>query len=367
MVIEGPRGTGKELFAKLIHARSGRSGEFVAVDCATLTVDLFESELFGHVKGAFTGAVESTRGLLQQANGGTLFLDEIGNLPLAAQAKLLRVLQERRVRKLGSTKEEGVDVKIVAATLCDLRQMIRERTFREDLYDRLSWCCLELPPLSNREDDAKLIADHFLAHDPAVAKHRKALSDDAVLVLREYAWPGNVRELQKILYRAAVTGSEPALTAEDLAQELGILFDPGAVQKSAETESSLEAVLDDGQWKRPRDLRDALGVSAATVWRQLRQLLAAGQIERRGKGPAVRYRIVEAKADSRADPRWVAARSVIQQRGFVTCGLLAEAIGQSKRTASRLLGNMADAGYLKRQGPPGRGAHYLSPESSPAE
>ncbi len=204
VLIEGETGTGKELVAQGIHAAGERSqGPFVAVNCAALPQELLESELFGHKRGAFTGAGQDRRGLFEAADGSTIFLDEVGSMPLAMQAKLLRVLQEGEITPLGHTRPRKVDVRVISATNNDLEQAVRDRTFREDLYYRLAAFPLRLPPLRDRREDIPLIADHLLA--VAQERHRKELrgfSDAAIERMTTYDWPGNVRELQNEVERA---------------------------------------------------------------------------------------------------------------------------------------------------------------------
>lgn len=204
VLISGETGTGKELFARAIHYSGERRGKpFVPVNCAALPDHLVENELFGHSKGAFTGALVEKHGLFHEADGGTLFLDEINSLNLPAQSKLLRVLQDQEFRPLGSTKSRAVDVKIVAATNTDLRYLVETRQFREDLFYRLNILSVELPPLRNRQEDIPQLARYFVKHAAEeFGKNVVQLSPDAIKKLVEYAWPGNVRELQGVLHRA---------------------------------------------------------------------------------------------------------------------------------------------------------------------
>ena len=237
VLVTGETGTGKELVARAIHARSRRSsGPFVPVDCGAIPDALMESELFGHERGAFTGADARRMGLVEFADGGTLFLDEVGELPLPLQAKLLRVLQERRVRRVGARQENAVDVRVVAATSRNLDQMVERGEFRRDLFYRINVVRIELPPLRARGDDIGLLAE-FFANKAAQEMGRPVggLSTDVYQVLRSYHWPGNVRELQNVVRRAiAMTGSATA-GIDDLPDELvaaagrGTGAEPGAV------------------------------------------------------------------------------------------------------------------------------------------
>lgn len=212
IIITGETGVGKEMVARQIHNASGRAGKvFVPVDCATLTGQLFESQLFGHTRGAFTGAIDHTLGFFRAADGGTIFLDEISEIPLELQAKLLRVLQEEAVTPLGSTKSYHIDVRVLCASNCNLQEMVKEKTFRADLYYRLNVVDLEVPPLRQRKEDIMPLAEYFLANQSSFyGEPPKSLSDTAKTLLLSYAWPGNVRELSNAIERAYVltTGRE---------------------------------------------------------------------------------------------------------------------------------------------------------------
>jgi two-component system, NtrC family, response regulator len=209
ILLVGESGTGKELFAHAIHAQSKRSAKpLVALDCATLPETLVESELFGHEKGAFTGAIEQKIGKFELAQGSTLFLDEVGNLPVSFQAKLLRVLQERYVDRLGGNKSVPVDVRIVSATNLDLEQAIQKGAFREDLYYRLAEVMIRIPPLRERKGDIERLATHFIEQsNHRFGRRIRGISDSAWDLLREYRWPGNVRELENTI-RASVLAAE---------------------------------------------------------------------------------------------------------------------------------------------------------------
>ncbi|HEY8485649.1 MAG TPA: sigma-54 dependent transcriptional regulator [Longimicrobiales bacterium] len=205
LLITGESGTGKEILARYVHALSEReSGPFVSINCGALPETLLESELFGHVKGAFTGAVRDKVGLLVAAKGGTFFLDEVGEMSPALQVKLLRALQEREVVPVGATEPIPIDVRIIAATNRDLEQEIRRGTFRSDLYYRLNVITLHLPPLRERVDDIPLLAQHFLQRLGEGGRGPFELSEEALAALQRYDWPGNVRELENALERAAV-------------------------------------------------------------------------------------------------------------------------------------------------------------------
>jgi two-component system, NtrC family, response regulator AtoC len=218
ILVQGESGTGKELLARAIHAESPRSGgPFVAVSCAALAETLLESELFGHEKGAFTGAVVRRKGKFEAANDGTLFLDEIGDVSLKLQLDLLRVLEERRFDRLGGNETVQVDVRIVAATNRDLKRAVAEGRFREELYYRLNVIPITLPPLRERREDIPLLVDHFLERLTVEMNRRiDGVSAEAMRVLMAYAWPGNVRELRNVLERAVVVATGTTLRPADL-------------------------------------------------------------------------------------------------------------------------------------------------------
>ena len=218
VLVTGESGTGKELIARAVHFASPRADKpFVAVNCGAIPETLLESELFGHVKGAFTDASRAKPGLFEEADGGTIFLDEIGALPLALQVKILRVLQEDEVRRVGDTRETPIDVRVVAATLDDLATMVDEGEFREDLFYRLNVIPLQLPPLRDRKDDIPLLCDHFLArYNQALGTAVAGYTPDALEALVGYHWPGNVRQLQNVIERAMVLCESERIGLDDL-------------------------------------------------------------------------------------------------------------------------------------------------------
>jgi Nif-specific regulatory protein len=229
VLLTGETGTGKEVLARAIHAGSARArAAFVAVNCAAFPDTLLESELFGHVKGAFTGADRSREGLMAQADGGTLFLDEVGETSVALQAKLLRVLQEREIRPVGGTRARRIDVRLVAATNRELTGEIRAGRFRADLYWRLAVFPIRVPPLRERREDVLALARHFLArHGEREHKRGCHLSREAEQLLLAHAWPGNVRELENEMLRAlALSEPHETIPAERLSERLGQLFEP---------------------------------------------------------------------------------------------------------------------------------------------
>jgi DNA-binding NtrC family response regulator len=239
--ITGESGTGKELVARAIHKNSlRREGLFVPVDCTSLAENLLESELFGHVKGSFTGATQTKTGLFKVADRGTLFLDEIGNIGLTTQAKLLRALQEREVRPLGGTEAVPIDVRLITATNRNLRSMVEEGTFREDLLFRLNIIPVHLPPLRDRKGDLPLLIGHFIDKiSDRMGREIRGLAPDAYALLEEWSFPGNVRELENIIERAVVLATGDLIQKEDLelqlaGEEEGLLLEDHVPHTAAE-------------------------------------------------------------------------------------------------------------------------------------
>ena len=251
VLVTGESGTGKELVARAIHGRSSRASKpFVAINCGAIPENLLESELFGHKKGAFTDATADRRGLFEEADGGTLFLDEIGELPLNLQVKLLRVLQEESIRRLGDTKDVKVDVRITAATHRDLAAEAKAGRFREDLFYRINVLAIHIPPLRSRREDVSLLIDHFIARNNArLGTSVRGVSTEARKLLLEYAWPGNVRELENTIERAMVLAETDVLQASDLPERIREALDPVQVHLASgelsikKTTSAIEQIL----------------------------------------------------------------------------------------------------------------------------
>jgi two-component system response regulator AtoC len=223
VLLTGESGTGKELVARAIHELSPRASfPFVAVNCGAIPGELMESELFGHVKGAFTDASRNKKGLAAEADGGTLFLDEVGELPLGLQVKLLRFLQEEEVRRVGDTRSERVDVRVVTATARDLSRAVAAGEFREDLFWRLNVVAIKLPPLRERTGDIPVLAAHFLARYARLRSGEpvRAISEEALEAMAAYGWPGNVRELEHAVERAVVLSEGPEIREEDLPERI---------------------------------------------------------------------------------------------------------------------------------------------------
>src|SRR5580765_7500974 len=286
VLVSGESGTGKELFARAIHFRGAMAQtQFVAVDCGSLVPTLMESELFGHEKGAFTGAVKTKAGLFQAANGGTIFLDEIGELPLEMQAKLLRVLQEREVRPVGSNEHHNVDVRVIAATNRDLEAAYRDGTFRKDLYFRLNVVTVHLPSLRERRSDIPMLAHWFLERYARGGSIQ--ITTAAMKSLLQYDWPGNVRELENCIERAVALGDGRTIDFNDLPPAItsAIPGDPGIESQSSGLtttdledieRTTIERVFE--QVKGDKALAGKmLGISRATLYRKLKRYNIGGR------------------------------------------------------------------------------------------
>ena len=287
VLLTGESGSGKERVARYIHASSRRArGEFMAVNCAALPEQLLESELLGHVRGAFTGADREKKGLIEAAAGGTLLLDEIGEIPLAVQVKLLRVLQDHEVRRVGGTESKRIDVRIIAATNRDLAEMVRERAFRKDLYFRLKVLTVEVPSLRERREDVLPLAHAFVRRGCATYHCGPcSLSPAALDRLLAYDWPGNVRELEHAMERAVVLAEgKPHIEESDLPPEIAGSSPGDAGEEEPLVLAEIERrhilrVLEKMGGNRKETAR-ALGIGANTLWRKLRQYEGLGRRER---------------------------------------------------------------------------------------
>jgi formate hydrogenlyase transcriptional activator len=278
VIIQGETGTGKELIAQAVHNRSSRRDRpFIKVNCAAIPSGLLESELFGHEKGAFTGAIARKPGRFELADKGTLFLDEVGDIPLDLQAKLLRVLQEREFERLGSTRTQQVDVRLIAATHRDLKKMVAEGTFRSDLYYRLHVFPLTIPALRDRPEDIPLIVRHFVGkYSHRMNRSIETISPHTMEVLKDYSWPGNVRELQNFIERAVILSPGTSLRAplDELTQE--------TVQSSQTHLSTIEEMerehvlraLKESNWVTggPKGAAAKLGIKRTTLAYRIRKL-----------------------------------------------------------------------------------------------
>jgi two-component system response regulator HydG len=290
VLITGESGTGKELIARAIHRQSARAKEpFVVVDCGTLVGSLFESELFGHVKGAFTGASSTTHGRFELADGGTIFFDEISNIGLETQAKLLRVIQEREFTRVGSNQVIRVDTRIIAATNSDLQRAVSLGTFREDLYYRLCVVPITLPPLRQRKTDIPLLCYHFLRK---YARKRKKnvtrIDDDVLKIFCSYDWPGNVRELENAIERAVILANSDSITKKDILKYAYIAPQPPSAPEHPDIKS--EAPVDEQRILTLREMEvehirrvlkqangnkgfaaKQLGIDRKTLWRKIKK------------------------------------------------------------------------------------------------
>ncbi len=281
--IQGETGTGKELIARAIQKMSPRADKpFVTINCGALSETLLDSELFGHVKGAFTGADTESTGLFQAADGGTIFLDEIGEMSMGTQVKLLRVLQDGEIRKLGSTRSKKVDVRIITATHRDIQKLVGEKKFRQDLFYRIHVFTIHTPRLKDREDDVLQLADHFLREfSTAQGKKIGRISKDAALLLKEHSWPGNVRELRNVIERATILCESSTLEAKDLPLTIirngsGPNREPAPSQTMEESlqELSRRKILDcleKNRWNKTNTAKD-LNISRATLWRKIKEM-----------------------------------------------------------------------------------------------
>jgi DNA-binding NtrC family response regulator len=278
VLIQGESGTGKEVIAKAVHHASARAAQpFVAVNCGAVPEALLESELFGHVRGAFTGAAGNKLGLFEEAHGGTLFLDEIAEMPPALQVKLLRALQSGEVRRLGATQTTIIDVRVIAATHGDLVTLISQGAFREDLFYRLNVIHLPLPPLRERRDDIPALAEHFLVRSAEKLGRTLRLSPGALERLLRYPWPGNVRELENAIERAAILARTETVEADDLPPHVaaGLQLGPSpslprqVTLADAERAHILQTLERVGG--NPGRAAEALGIGRTTLWRKLKE------------------------------------------------------------------------------------------------
>jgi DNA-binding NtrC family response regulator/predicted hydrocarbon binding protein len=276
VLVYGESGTGKEFIVRLIHEQSSRASQpFVSVNCAALTETLLESELFGHVRGAFTGAVRDKAGLFEVASNGTLFLDEIGEVAPTVQAKLLRALQEREIRRVGAERSIKINARVIAATNRDLRAAVSAGTFREDLYFRLGAFVITVPPLRDRREDIPALAHEFVRRASArVKKDVSAISPDAMTALMTYSWPGNVRELEHAIERAVIVSAGSSIKVRELPPEVSQKTRPkhsdDNLDLKAQERALIERALDRYRGNR-KQAAEALKISTVTLWRKMKE------------------------------------------------------------------------------------------------
>lgn len=277
VLITGESGTGKELIARAVHANSARADKpFIPVNCAAITETLLESELFGHARGAFTGATTARKGLLEEAEGGTFFFDEIAETTMAFQAKLLRTIQEGEVRRVGDNRAIKVNIRAIAATNVDLQEAVEEKRFREDLYYRLNVARFKLPPLRERQEDIPLLVEFFLNKYNQKMGARSSLADGVIERVQAYPFPGNVRELENMVEQAVALASGGVITLDDILPEGTVQSDSvpnrtlAGIVDEAERQALLEALrVSSGNRERAAE---ALGISATTLWRKMTRL-----------------------------------------------------------------------------------------------
>ena len=359
VLITGESGTGKELFARFIHDNSPRAGgKYVAVNCAAIPSELMESELFGYKKGAFSGAASDQEGLFVQADGGTLFLDEIGDMPIQLQAKILRVLQEGEVRPLGAKEVKKVDVRIVAATHRDLREMVEQGKFREDLMFRLRGHTIHLPPLRDRERDVIALARTILRSQPEFAK--KELGRDAREMLLAHSWRGNVRDLQNVVLAAAMDAPR-RIGASHLCSHLADEEATAAFVPVLSVADRILAELVDGRPVTLAQFHDRLLVPKGTLHRHLNHLVEQGKIHRMADDGSVSYvTAVSNSAPEQVLPeRQTQALLLAKESGRITRQQFADAVSISIRTAGRELANMVNQGLLFPDGRGGKMGGYV--------
>ncbi|GAB4482459.1 MAG: sigma-54 dependent transcriptional regulator [Thermodesulfovibrionales bacterium] len=284
VLILGETGTGKELFARSIHYSSSRSVKpFIPINCSAIPENLLESEFFGYMKGAFTGAVGSKRGLFEEADGGTVFLDEIGDLSQQLQAKLLRVMDDREIRPLGGVQSKKVDIRFITATNRDIARSVREGKFREDLFYRINVVTLNLPPLRERREDIAVLARHFLEkYTQEIGKDVRAIDEGAMRLLMEYDWPGNVRELQNIIERAILITESSFIMPEHLPESMKMRrqFTEETIEKALSIEEYTKELIRRYQTKcNEQQLAEILGITRKSLWEKRKKW----DIKREGK------------------------------------------------------------------------------------
>lgn len=358
VLLLGEPGTGKELFARFLDRESGRTGIFIPVNCSALRSELAAAELFGHEKGAFTGATSGMPGVFQAAEGGTVFLDEVGELDLETQAMLLRVLQERKVRRVRSNKEEPVNVRVIAATNQDLEAMVADRRFRADLLERLREYIIRIPPLRERGADVVAIARRFLRCLEAPGGSAYSLRRDAEALLVQYDWPGNVRELQNVLRDAALESRGRRIGATHIRRALGSRAPDGPVDPPGKKERVLRLIEGSGR-ARARDLRQKAALSHRGIHDAINSLIADGSVVLVGEGARTEYSLSEPASDAVAvsglSADELAILTFVGEVGAAGRQEIVERVGFSVRSATRFCARLVSDGLLETVG----GGKYL--------
>ena len=381
VVIVGESGVGKEKAAKLVHYFSKRSDKVFEVrSCANLTKEQIESDLFGHVRGAFTGAVKDRKGAFELAHGGTLFLDEIGELPLELQSRLLRTVQEGEIFPMGATTSKKVDVRLVSATNRNLADMVSNGEFREDLYYRLKGCKVELPPLRERGRDALLLARHFIKQGKTVGEisENSHLARDTTELLLSYDWPGNIRELKNVIETAAQLSGR-TIRSDDIRPLLEFSIETSTVQGVPAREKIVE-LLKKTSSASTGELEHELKIPRTTLHRLLNALISENRIERFGKARTCRYRLSRGQSKKQypnssptkqclsepeslkkqsLSPRQYRCLDHLKKNGRITRKEYVGIALVSEKTANRDLKEMIKKGLLKSEGKKGRSSGYI--------
>ena len=357
VLIRGETGTGKELAARLVHDRSGRAHcPFKPVNCAAIPETFLESMLFGHTRGAFTGALRSQRGIFVAAHGGTVFLDEIGDMSLPLQTKILRVLEEGTVQPLGTDEVKRVDVRIVAATHRDLQKMMMDGNFRQDLYHRLKAYAVGLPALRDRGHDIVMLARYFLRR--FCPSKRLSLATERLLLSQE--WPGNIRELRNVIEAASVDAGrtvQPKHVFCHLDSENEVMGENGNGSRI----DQILSVVDRLGSASPVEIRDETSLQRTTLSRALAAIVAAGVLKRLGEGRRTRYARASSEEAAQLTARQTLILRHVEDSGRVTRLDCAEMTGSSIRTASRDISQLVELGRLVPDGQTGKAGGYVLP------
>ena len=357
VLIRGETGTGKELAARLVHDRSGREqGPYKPVNCAAIPETLLESMLFGHKRGAFTGALANHRGIFVTANGGTVFLDEIGEMSLSLQAKVLRVLEEGTMQPLGQDEDIRVDVLIVAASHRDLQKMVTDGDFRRDLYYRLRVYAVDLPALRDRERDIVMLARYFLRR--LYSSKRLSRDTERLLLLRD--WPGNIRELRNVVEAASVDAGR-TVQPKHVLYHLDSENEVNKKEANGSRADQILTVVDQAGSASPVYIRDQTSLARTTLSRALNDMVAEGVLQRVGNGPCARYARTSSTDVNQLTARQKRIMRRVEDHDRITRLQCAETTGTSTRTAGRDLSQLVQLGRLVRDGQKGNASGYVLP------